>query len=100
MIVTRFPPSPTGYLHIGSVRTALYNRLLAKQQQGVFVFRIEDTDTARSNSFFEQDYIEGFKWFGIDRDRGIGKEEQDDMRYRQMERLDIYTIWVQRLLDA
>lgn len=99
MIVTRFPPSPTGHLHIWSVRTALYNWLLARQQGGKFIFRIEDTDTARSTRVYEQDFIEGFERLGLDRDAGITKETQDGVAYRQMERLDIYKERVQRLLD-
>lgn len=62
MLVTRFAPSPTGYLHIGGVRTALYCWLLARQQQGRYLLRIEDTDLSRSTDEMEQAIIEGFQW--------------------------------------
>ena len=62
MLVTRFAPSPTGYLHIGGVRTALYCRLLARQQKGKYLLRIEDTDLSRSTDEMEKAIIEGFQW--------------------------------------
>lgn len=65
-IVTRFAPSPTGKLHIGSVRTALYCWLLARQQEdGKYLLRIEDTDVARSTKVFEENMIEGLTWVGL-----------------------------------
>jgi len=67
-IRVRFPPSPTGYLHVGSVRTALYNWLLARKTGGVFVLRIEDTDQARSNAAMTQAIVEGLEWLGLDWD--------------------------------
>ena len=77
----RFPPSPTGYLHIGGVRTALFNWLYARHYGGVFVLRIEDTDRTRSTEESIQIILEGLQWLGIDWDEGP---------YRQTERLAIY----------
>lgn len=67
---TRFAPSPTGLFHIGSARTALFNYLFAKKEEGSFILRIEDTDKERSNSIFENDIIENLKWLGILWDEG------------------------------
>jgi len=77
----RFAPSPTGFLHIGGVRTALFNWLFARQQKGVFVLRIEDTDQDRSTDESIQAIIEGMKWVGLDWDEGP---------FRQTERMEIY----------
>ena len=66
----RFAPSPTGYLHIGGVRTALFNWLYARQQKGVFILRIEDTDRSRSTEESIQAIIEGMRWVGLDWDEG------------------------------
>ncbi len=66
----RFAPSPTGFLHIGGVRTALFNWLFARQQKGVFILRIEDTDQSRSTDESIQAIIEGMKWVGLDWDEG------------------------------
>lgn len=85
---TRFAPSPTGFLHIGGARTALFNYLFAKKYQGVFVLRIEDTDIERSKSEYEKDIIESLKWLGI---------EWDEF-YRQSERQKIYTQYLKKLL--
>ena len=71
MIITRFAPSPTGNLHIGGARTALFNFLYSKNQQGKFLLRIEDTDKDRSKKEFESQIISSLKWLGIDFD---GKE--------------------------
>lgn len=99
MIVTRFAPSPTGRLHLGSVRTALYSYILARQQQGgKYIFRIEDTDVARSTKLFEQNMIEGFQWLGLDRDAGPEKDDGNGPYY-QMERLELYNQYLQNLLD-
>ena len=68
----RFAPSPTGPLHIGGVRTALYNYLFAKQNDGEFIFRIEDTDSTRFVPGAEEYIIESFKWLGIKFDEGVG----------------------------
>jgi glutamyl-tRNA synthetase len=85
----RFAPSPTGFLHIGGVRTALFNWLFARQQKGVFVLRIEDTDQSRSTDESIQAIIEGMKWVGLDWDEGP---------YRQTERMDLYRSHAMKLL--
>ncbi|MCS6294463.1 MAG: glutamate--tRNA ligase [Nitrospira sp.] len=86
----RFAPSPTGFLHIGGVRTALFNWLFARQQKGVFVLRIEDTDQDRSTDESIQAIIEGMKWVGLDWDEGP---------YRQTERMELYRSHALALLD-
>lgn len=94
----RFAPSPTGALHIGGVRTALYNYLFARQRGGDMVFRIEDTDSGRFVPGAEEYIIESFRWLGITFDEGVsfgGKHGP----YRQSERRDIYKKYVGRLLD-
>jgi nondiscriminating glutamyl-tRNA synthetase len=98
MIVTRFAPSPTGYLHIGGVRTALYSWLLAKQQQGRYLLRIEDTDQGRNTADAEQAILDGFHWLGLERDAGPGKED-DKGPYHQMARLPIHREYLQKLMD-
>ena len=95
----RFAPSPTGALHIGGVRTALYNYLFAKQHGGDLVFRIEDTDSNRFVPGAEEYIIESFKWLGIQFDEGVSFGG-DKGPYRQSERRDIYQKYVQQLLDA
>ena len=67
---TRFAPSPTGYLHIGGVRTALFNWLLAKQAGGQFILRIDDTDAERNQEEALQPILDGFRWLGIEWDEG------------------------------
>ena len=69
-IRVRFPPSPTGYLHVGGARTALFNWLLARQKGGVLVLRIEDTDRNRSNEAHTQAILDGMEWLGLDWDEG------------------------------
>lgn len=86
----RFAPSPTGFLHIGGVRTALFNWLFARQQKGVFVLRIEDTDQDRSTDESIQAIIEGMKWVGLDWDEGP---------FRQTERMEVYRSHALALLD-
>jgi glutamyl/glutaminyl-tRNA synthetase len=66
----RFAPSPTGYLHIGGARTALFNWLFARRQGGVFVLRIEDTDAERSSAEMVEGILDGLRWLGIDWDEG------------------------------
>ena len=95
----RFAPSPTGPLHIGGVRTALYNYLFARQHGGDFVFRIEDTDSNRFVPGAEEYIIESFKWLGIKFDEGVGIGGEKGP-YRQSERRDIYKKYVKMLLDA
>ncbi len=88
-VVTRFPPSPTGYLHVGGARTALYNWLFAKQRGGKFILRIEDTDKVRSTEESTRAILESFKWLGLD---------WDDGPYFQSERYSIYSEFLERLL--
>lgn len=95
----RFAPSPTGPLHIGGVRTALYNYLFARQHGGKLIFRIEDTDSARFVPGAEEYILESFRWLGIDFDEGVGFGG-DRGPYRQSERRQIYKEYVQRLLEA
>ncbi len=66
----RIAPSPTGYMHIGTARTALFNWLFARQNNGVFILRIEDTDLERSKKEYEEDLIDQLKWLGLDWDEG------------------------------
>ena len=95
----RFAPSPTGPLHIGGVRTALYNYLFARQHGGEMIFRIEDTDSARFVPGAEDYILESFRWLGIEFDEGVSFGG-DHGPYRQSERKDIYKKYVQQLLDA
>ena len=94
----RFAPSPTGALHIGGVRTALYNYLFARQHGGGLIFRIEDTDSHRFVPGAEEYIIESFKWLGIQFDEGVSFGGNYGP-YRQSERRDIYKKYVQVLLD-
>lgn len=95
----RFAPSPTGALHIGGVRTALYNYLFARQHGGDFVFRIEDTDSSRFVPGAEEYIIESFRWLGIKFDEGVSFGGSHGP-YRQSERRDIYRKYVDELLAA
>jgi glutamyl-tRNA synthetase len=94
----RFAPSPTGALHIGGVRTALYNYLFARQHGGDLVFRIEDTDSARFVPGAEEYIIESFRWLGIKFDEGV-TFGGDKGPYRQSERRPIYKKYVEQLLN-
>ena len=95
----RFAPSPTGPLHIGGVRTALYNYLFARQNGGELIFRIEDTDSNRFVPGAEEYILEAFQWLGISFDEGVSFGG-DKGPYRQSERRDIYKKYVRQLLDA
>lgn len=95
----RFAPSPTGALHIGGVRTALYNYLFARQHGGDFVFRIEDTDSNRFVPGAEEYIIESFRWLGIKFDEGVSFGGEHGP-YRQSERRAIYRKYADQLLDA
>ena len=95
----RFAPSPTGPLHIGGVRTALYNYLFARSRGGEVIFRIEDTDTNRFVPGAEEYILESFRWLGIKFDEGVSFGG-DKGPYRQSERKEIYKKYVQQLLDA
>jgi glutamyl-tRNA synthetase len=90
-IVTRFPPSPTGTLHIGGARTALFNWLFARHYNGKFVLRIEDTDTARSTKEDTEVIIESLRWLGLDWDEGP---------YYQSQRTKIYQEHIEKLLSS
>ncbi len=94
----RFAPSPTGQMHIGNARTALYNYYFARAQQGTFVLRIEDTDEARSTKEFEQILLSDLKWLGLEYDEGPEKPG-DYGPYRQSERKHLYKEYAQKLLD-
>ena len=98
MIRVRFAPSPTGYLHIGNVRTALFNYLFAKRNGGKFILRVEDTDLERSRLEYRQALVEDLRWMGIEWDEGPEKGGQY-APYLQSERLSIYRDYVHRLLD-
>jgi len=87
---TRFPPSPTGHLHLGGARTALFNWLFARHHKGTFILRIEDTDKSRSRPEYVNSIIEGLKWLGLDWDEGP---------YFQSERLSIYREHIERLIN-
>lgn len=95
----RFAPSPTGALHIGGVRTALYNYLLARKSGGTMILRIEDTDQNRFVPGAEEFIIESLKWVGIKIDEGVSAGGPH-APYRQSERKDIYKKYVQQLLDS
>jgi glutamyl-tRNA synthetase len=96
-IRVRIAPSPTGHLHIGTARAALFNYLFAKKYEGSFILRIEDTDIERSKKEWEEEIIEGLKWLGIEWSEGpdIGG---DYGPYRQSERREIYSKYIQKLL--
>jgi len=95
----RFPPSPTGKIHIGNMRTALFNWLVAKQKGGELVLRIEDTDQARSTKEFEDIIIQEMEWLGLDADEGVSIGG-DYGPYRQTERVDIYKEYADKLLES
>jgi len=97
-IRVRFAPSPTGPLHIGGVRTALYNYLFAKKHKGKFILRIEDTDQKRFVQGAEEYIIKSLKWCGIDFDESINKDGQYGP-YRQSERKHLYRKYVDKLLN-
>ena len=91
MKVTRFAPSPTGNLHIGGVRTALFNYIFSKQSGGLFLIRVEDTDRERSKKEYEEDIISGLEWLGI---------SPDKKPIRQSERSDLYQKAAQKLITS
>ena len=90
MIVSRFAPSPTGYLHLGNARTAIFSYLFARHHGGKFILRIEDTDRERSTKEFERMLLEDLQWLGL---------EWDEL-YRQSERLEIYKEYAKKLLES
>lgn len=89
-IITRMAPSPTGLFHVGSVRTALYNWLYARQNGGEFILRIEDTDKERSKKEFEENITDAFDWLGL----------TYDAFYRQSERTDIYKKYIEKMIEG
>ncbi len=96
---TRFAPSPTGYLHVGGARTALFNWLYARHHGGSFVLRVEDTDKARNTDEARQAIFDGMSWLGLDWDEGPGKGGNHGP-YFQSERLAIYDAWFEKLVAA
>ncbi len=93
MIITRMPPSPTGPLHLGTARTALFNYLFAKHQNGKIIFRWEDTDKERSKTAFESEILEGLKWLGMD------FQKESEKMYRQTENEDFHQEYLQKLWE-
>lgn len=98
-IRTRFAPSPTGYIHVGGIRTALFAWLVARQNKGDFVLRLEDTDQAREVAGADLHIMESLKALGLNYDEGPDTAG-DYGPYRQSERLDIYKTWAQKLIDS
>lgn len=96
---TRFAPSPTGYLHVGGARTALFNWLFARRHGGVFVLRIEDTDEARNTEEARQAIFDGMGWLGLDWDEGP-QAGGDSGPYFQSQRREIYDRWFEKLVTA
>ncbi|MFB0554905.1 MAG: glutamate--tRNA ligase [Phycisphaerae bacterium] len=98
MIVTRFAPSPTGYLHVGGARTALFNWLWARRMGGTFILRIEDTDQKRNTPTATQQVMDDLRWLGIQWDEGpeVGGPNGP---YLQSQRMDIYNKYINKLLD-
>jgi glutamyl-tRNA synthetase len=90
MVRVRFAPSPTGHLHIGGARTALFNWLFARHNNGTFILRVEDTDRTRSTEEYINSIIEGMKWLKLDWDEGP---------YRQTDRFDVYRRYTKKLLN-
>ena len=90
-VITRFPPSPTGYLHIGGARTALFNWLYARRNGGKFILRLEDTDTVRSSQEYVDAIIDGMTWLGLDWDEGP---------HYQSRRFDLYNGYIDKLLET
>ncbi|MCL0319093.1 glutamate--tRNA ligase [Apilactobacillus xinyiensis] len=97
-IRVRYAPSPTGHLHIGNARTAIFNYLFARHNKGKFIIRIEDTDTKRNVADGEKSQLYNLKWLGLDWDEGPDKPGEYGP-YRQSERKSIYTPLIQKLLD-
>ncbi len=90
-VITRFAPSPTGYLHIGGARTALFSWLFARNRGGKFILRIEDTDMERSTQESVQAILDAMKWLDLNWDEGP---------YFQTDRLDTYREYARRLIDS
>lgn len=90
LVITRFAPSPTGFLHIGGVRTALFNYLFAKQNNGVFALRIEDTDKVRSKDEWTEGLIDDLAWLGL----------KHDVFVKQSDKTAVHTTYIQKLIDS
>ena len=88
---TRFAPSPTGYLHIGGARTALFSWAYARRHGGIFILRVEDTDVARSTPAAVQAILDGMQWLGLEHDEGP---------FYQMQRMERYKEVIQQMLAA
>jgi len=99
----RLAPSPTGFLHIGTARTALFNFLYARKRNGKFILRIEDTDAERSEKRYEKDIIESLRWLGLEWDEGPTEEgpgyRGEYAPYRQSKRAEVYQKYIKQLLD-
>ena len=91
-VVTRFPPSPTGSLHIGNVRTAIFNYLFARSTGGKFIVRVEDTDKERSRREYEEGMLASVAWLGLTRD--------NEVVWRQSERTEVYKAYLKKLIDS
>ena len=100
----RIAPSPTGPLHIGTARTALFNYLFARHHAGTFILRLEDTDAARGSLAYEKDILDGLHWLGLTWDEGPSVAGGPDLGsfgpYRQMQRLERYAEAADRLRAA
>src|SRR5882724_7828900 len=94
---TRFAPSPTGYLHVGGVRTALFAWLIARQNNGKFILRLEDTDKAREVEGSGEHIAASLRWLGLDWDEGVFKGGPFEP-YKQSERLTSYKEWAEKLI--
>src|SRR5580700_12231603 len=101
-IRVRFAPSPTGLLHVGNARTALFNWLYARRTGGKFIVRIEDTDLERSKSSYEKQLIDDLVWLGLNWDEGPNENDSGEKGefgpYRQSKRLDLYSTHTAQLL--
>ncbi len=101
MVRVRFAPSPTGILHIGGARTALFNYLFAKKHKGKFVLRIEDTDLERSTKENEDEILQSLRWLGLEWDEGIGSADEKSFGpYRQTERMDRHLALGEKLKNS
>lgn len=89
-VITRFAPSPTGHFHVGGIRSALYNFLFARQNNGTYILRSEDTDKERSKKEYEDEFLKIFEWLQL----------KHDLFFRQSERLDIYKKYLQKMIDS
>ena len=93
----RFAPSPTGLLHVGNARTALFNWLFARQRDGIFILRVEDTDVERSEARYETQLLDDLRWLGLDWDEGPDAGG-DYGPYRQSDRMKIYHLYADKLV--